>query len=264
MEIGVIGIGVVGNAVKYGFEKLGHFVVVHDIVYNTKIEDVLNSELCFVCVPTPSKKSGACDISIVESVVKQLSDLGYKGVIVIKSTVIPGTTYFLQKKYSNLEICFVPEFLRERCAVTDFMENHDVCIIGTHKQEVFDLVKEAHGRYPKQFVKVIPIEAEFCKYFNNVYNATLITFANSFYEICKATGVDYSKVKDAMVKRDHITDIYLDCNENIRGFGGMCLPKDTKALAHLCKDLEVPVTFFQIVLDENDKYEVTVYGGMRK
>lgn len=125
-------------------------------------------------------------------------------------------------------------------------------------------MKLAHGRYPRNFVKLTPTEAELCKYFNNVYHSALIIFANSFYELCKSFGVDYTNIKNAMVKRDHITDIYLDCNENIRGFGGMCLPKDTRAVAYLCKELNVPVDFFQMLLDENNKYKVTVYEGMRK
>lgn len=263
MKIGIVGIGVVGGAVKYGFEKLGHHVSFHDTFYNTRIEDVLDTEICFICVPTPPDENGACDTSIVREVVDALAKRNYNGIVAIKSTVGPGTTRLLQQHY-GFEICFVPEFLRERCAVADFTENHDVCIIGTDSKEVFEKVKLAHGRYPQKFVQLTPLEAEFCKYFNNVYHATLITFANSFYEVCKACGVDYSRVKDAMVNRSHITDIYLDCNENVRGFGGMCLPKDTKAIAHLCRELDVPVNFFQMLLDENNKYRVTVFEGMRK
>lgn len=128
MRIGIIGIGVVGGAVKYGFEKLGHQVLFHDVAYNTKIEDVIDTEICFICVPTPSTEEGRCDTTVVENVVKQLNDLYYKGIVAIKSTVEPGTTDRLNE-YFYLSICFVPEFLRERCAIADFTENHDVCII---------------------------------------------------------------------------------------------------------------------------------------
>ena len=68
-SVGVIGIGIVGEAVKYGMEKLGHQVIPHDIRYDTKIEDVLDTDVCFVCVPTPSKDNLQCDTSIVEDVV---------------------------------------------------------------------------------------------------------------------------------------------------------------------------------------------------
>jgi len=263
IKVGIIGLGVVGGALKYGFEKLGHVVCFHDIAYGTRIEDVIDTEICFICVPTPSDEEGRCNISIVQDVVYKLNLLAYSGIVVIKSTVAPGTTNKLQIT-TNLNICFVPEFLRERCAVSDFMENHDVCIIGTEDIIVFDKIKEAHGKYPKKFIHLSPIEAEFCKYFNNSFNATLITFANSFYELCKVCGVDYTKVKDAMVNRDHITDIYLDCNDNVRGFGGVCLPKDTKALTVLCNDFKIDVAFFKMLLDENNKYITTVFDGMRK
>jgi UDPglucose 6-dehydrogenase len=263
MIVGIIGVGVVGKAVKYGFEKLGHRIIIHDVALGTDISDVIWADIVFVCVPTPALEDDACDTSIVESVVMKLDELKYKGIVAIKSTVAPGTTEKLQQ-LTSLNICFVPEFLRERCAITDFIENHDVCIIGTIHTNTFNLIKKVHGKYPKKFVQLTPTEAELCKYFNNIYNAALIVFANSFYEVCKVFGVDYMKIKDAMVNRNHIVDIYLDCNDNCRGFGGMCLPKDTKAIAHLCEKLGVNVDFFKMLLDENDKYKITVYEGMRK
>ena len=92
----------------------------------------------------------------------------------------------------------------------------------------------------------------------------MITFANAFYEVCKRTGADYSAVKNAMVQRDHIFDKYLDCNENLRGFGGMCLPKDTSAIAAFAKDYGLSIDLFQAIVDDNNRYERTVFEGMRK
>jgi len=264
MKIGIVGLGVVGGAIRYGFEKLGHDVAFHDIALETKIDDVLGSEVCFLCVPSPSSPDGSCNVSIVEEVVDTLLNKQYTGTICIKSTVVPGTTARLREKHNTDQICFVPEFLRERCASIDFVENHDVCIIGCTDEQSYKIVKQAHGHLPKRFKKLTPTEAELTKYFNNVYNATLITFANSFYEVCTASGANYTKVKNAIVMRDHIQDIYLDCNKNFRGFGGMCLPKDTKALAHLCKERNIDVDFFDNIIEENSKYKVTVFKGMRK
>ena len=264
MKIGVIGYGVVGEAVGESLKEIGHEVFAHDIVFETTIEDVLDTELCFLCVPTPKDEDGQCDISVVEEVIKELDRKKYKGLICIKSTVKPGTTQFFIEKFSNLEICFVPEFLRERCAKEDFQLNHDLCIIGCNKDHHFELLKIAHGKYPKKIKKVSPTEAEICKYFNNVYNATLIVFANSFYEVCKSLSADYDKVKNTMVERDHIGDFYLDCGENLRGFGGMCLPKDTSAIASFCEAQGLEVGFFKNLLEENKKYKVTVFDGMRK
>ncbi len=107
-------------------------------------------------------------------------------------------------------------------------------------------------------------EAELCKYFSNVYNATLITLANSFYEVSLKLDVNYNKVKNAIKNRDHINGIYLDCNKNFRGFGGVCLPKDTEAMASFCEKNNIDVDFFRNILDENKKYVVTVPKGMRK
>ena len=77
MNIGIVGEGVVGSAIKCGFERLGHDVFIHDIKYGTGIDVVLNTEVCYICVPTPSKDDGSCDISIVESVVDDLLDKNY-------------------------------------------------------------------------------------------------------------------------------------------------------------------------------------------
>jgi len=261
MKIGIIGLGVVGSACKFGFELAGHTVLTHDIKLDTVIDDVLYSEIIYVCVPTPSNEDGSCNVSIVEEVIYELKKKQYKGIVAIKSTVIPGTTRHLIDQ-TGLKICFVPEFLRERCAITDFTENHDVCIVGTENNEVYDLVCRSHGNYPEKFVLLTPTEAELCKYFNNVYNAMLIIFSNSFYEACKLKGANYTNIKNAVIERKHINNNYLECNDNFRGFGGMCLPKDVAAMANLMKDTNV--NFFENLLQENKKYKITVFEGMRK
>ncbi len=263
-KIGVIGHGIVGSAITHGFKKLGHELKIHDVKFNTKIEDVVNTEMCFICVPTPSDQQGRCNTEIVEKVIQQLSEIKYKGLVIIKSTVEPGTTKKMARMYEDLDISFVPEFLRERCAVSDFIDNHDLCVIGTDSKENYEMIKSAHGHFPQQFLMCTPCEAELVKYFNNIYNATLITFANNFYEVCEFLDVDYSNVKNAIVKREHISDNYLDCNHNFRGFGGACLPKDTKAIAHLVKKNNLPSTLFDDILKHNERYITTVFDGMRK
>lgn len=263
MKIGIIGLGVIGSACKYGFEKLGHNVIGHDIRLETKIEDVLDADICYVCVPTPSREDGSCDVSIVEKVVNELNDNNYKGIVAIKSTVKPTTTKTLSEK-TNLTLCFVPEFLRERCAISDFTENHDLLAVGTDSKEVFEKIKKCHGHYPKTHSMMSPTEAELLKYYSNVYNATKIIFANEFYEICQTLGVDYSRVKDTFVKRGTTKDMYLDVNENFRGYGGVCLPKDTKALSSFVKELGLNLSLFETLDKENNKFKTTVFNGMRK
>tara|TARA_Y100000592_G_C5445196_1_gene305624 strand:- start:233 stop:1030 length:798 start_codon:yes stop_codon:yes gene_type:complete len=265
MKIGILGLGVVGSAVYNGFLELGQKMSFYDPVKKeSKFEDVLQTEICFLCVPTPPNEEGFCDTTIVEQSVMRLKENNYKGIVAIKSTVTPGTSEKLSAEHPDMKICFVPEFLRERCAMVDFIENHDLCVIGTDSDEVFEKVKEAHGHYPKHFRKLSRTEAEMVKYYNNIYNSTLIILANSFYEICENMGANYSKIKNALVLREHINDSYLQCNENFRGFGGVCLPKDTLAIAKLVEKLNLDVDFFKMILDENKKYKITVYDGMRK
>jgi UDPglucose 6-dehydrogenase len=263
MKIGIVGLGVIGSACKYGFEKLGHKVLVHDIVLKTKLIDLIDSEIIYVCVPTPSNEDGSCDTSIVENVVYDIKNIGYEGIIAIKSTVKPTTTQKL-KDETNMKICFVPEFLRERCAISDFTENHDLLAIGTDDKYVYDQVVKCHGKYPKTYVMLAPTEAELLKYYSNVFNAVRIIFANEMYEICKIVGANYSKIKDAFIKRGTTKDTYLDVNENFRGYGGVCLPKDTMALASFVKELNLNMDLFDVIHNENKKFKVTVFDGMRK
>jgi UDPglucose 6-dehydrogenase len=262
MKIGIIGLGIVGSACKYGFEKMGHELFVHDIKLKTEIFDILNTDIVFICVPTPCKQDGSCDTSIVENVIDELNRINYNGIISIKSTVKPTTTEKLIQK-TKLKICFVPEFLRERCAISDFIENHDLLAIGTNSIDIFNKIKECHGNYPKNVVQLSPTEAEMLKYYSNIYNATKIIFANEMYEICQKINADYSKVKEAFVKRGTTKDLYLDVNENFRGYAGVCLPKDTKAMDSFSKELQLNLKFFETLSAENEKFKKTVFQGMR-
>lgn len=263
-KIGIIGYGVVGKAVAFGLEKLGHEIIIHDKKLNTSIKDIADTHVVFICVPTPSNQDNSCDTSIVDSVVKELKDIKYHGVIVIKSTVTPGTTERLSRENPNVHICFIPEFLRERCAISDFMENHDLCAIGTDNIDVFNFLKTIHGYYPKEFRMLSKTEAELLKYYSNTYNALLVVLSNTFFEICNSLNLNYDRLKNALICRSHISDQYLNCNVNFRGYGGTCLPKDIKAMEQLCIQLKNNCSLFSFIDKENDKYKKTVFKGMRE
>ena len=239
MNIGVIGLGVVGSAIKIGFEKLGHVIHCHDLKLGTTVDDVLDTEIIFVCVPTPQGDDGSCDTTIITEVLEQLSKNNYKGIVAIKSTVECGYTQHAIDQFKTLTLCFVPEFLRERCAVDDFIQNHNLLAVGTHDKFVFDKLVEAHGHYPKDTVKLKPTEAEILKYYNNVFAAYKIIFANIMAEVCGKLDCDYTTVKDAFVKFGRCKDSYLDVNEKLKGYGGMCLPKDVKAMTKLLEKLDI-------------------------
>ena len=264
MKLGIVGLGAVGSANKEGFEYLGHEVIGHDIRLETKITDVLETEIVFLCVPTPQADDGSCDTSIIESVIQELNLHNYKGIIAIRSTVVPGFTQRMIEKYKNLTICFVPEFLRERCAADDFIHNHKLLAIGTHDIWVYRKLVKAHGELPEHTEHLTPSEAEVLKYYNNVYAALRVTFANVMYEICDKLDCDYTTIKNAYIKTGKATDMYLDVNPGLRGYGGMCLPKDTQAIAALLQHLDLDFGLIQSIHNDNNKFKRTVFNGMRE
>lgn len=263
MNIGIIGLGVVGSANKRGFELLGHRVAVHDIDLQTQIKDVLHTDCTFICVPTPSRDGGECDTDTVECVIDELDALNYQGVIAIRSSTVPGFTQRMIEHYSLRQICFVPEFVRERCAVHDFTQQHEVLAVGTTDPNIYDTVVKAHGTYPRHKVQLTPTEAEILKYYHNLYAATRVTFANAFYEICQKLDSDYTKIKDTYIKTGRAGPMYLDVNHELRGFGGQCLPKDTRAIVNLMDKLSIDLQLFKTVDADNSKIKTTIFNGMR-
>lgn len=262
MRIGIIGVGAVGSACRKGFELLDHDVKIHDTKLGTSIQNVIDTDIVYVCVPTPENADGSCDLSIVRQTIKDLEKLAYAGVVALKSTSVPGTTEQLLSD-TNLRMCFVPEFLRERSAVEDFVVNHSLLAVGCHDYEIFDVVVKSHGYFPKNKVMMTPTEAEVLKYYSNVFNANRIVFANAMYEICQKLGADYNKIKDTYLIRGTASPDYLDVKDTLRGYGGMCLPKDTKALDALVKQLGLGLKLFETIDKDNQKFKRTVFPGMR-
>jgi UDPglucose 6-dehydrogenase len=102
-----------------------------------------------------------------------------------------------------------------------------------------------------------PTEAELTKYFSNTYKAMRVTFANAFYNLCQTMGSDYDKVRDAFLFHGVGDGHYLKVNKQYGGFGGTCLPKDSKALAKLVDDLGLPMDIFKVIVSDNDKFTKT-------
>lgn len=252
MKIGIVGLGVVGSAIKQGFEDLGHKVKVHDIKLNTNLSDILGTKIVYLCLPTNPAVDGSCDIDAVGETVYELHKLKYKGIVAIKSTIIPGTFQFLETLFDKERLCHVPEFLREKYAYKDFTKKHNVLVIGANNKKCYQTVIDSHGSYPKQVLKLTPYEAEFVKYFSNVFKALKITFANSIGKLCDAHGVDYSKVLKAYELENIGETNYLKYFGEKGGFAGMCLPKDVQALSKLAENYNVKL--FTHLLQENKKY----------
>ncbi len=263
MNLGIIGLGAIGTANKNGFEFVGHKVFVHDLKLKTSIKDVKDTAATFICVPTPLGDEGACNTSVVDLVVNELCEIGYDGIIAIRSTVTPGFTSNKILQTGNRNICFVPEFLRERCATEDFIHSHKLLAVGTEDKEIFSVIKSCHASLPEHAVQLGPTEAELLKYYNNVFAALRVTFANNFYEICKRLNCDYSKIKDTYLKTGKAVDLYLDVSEDLRGYAGMCLPKDTLAMINLIEELGLDFELLKSVHNDNEKFKKTVFDGMR-
>lgn len=262
MNIGIVGVGVVGGACLKGFELLGHDIRCHDPRLDTSLADVKDCDVVYICVPTPSSADGSCDLSIVRETMRGLEDLNYQGLVALKSTSVPGTTEQLASE-TSLKICFVPEFLREWCAVEDFVTNHELLVVGCYEQWMFDLISSSHGYFPKNRVMLTPTEAEILKYYSNVYNALRVVFANTMYELCSKLDADYDRIKDAYLLRGQSSPHYLTVNDSLRGYGGACLPKDTKALDALVKELGLDLKLFETIDRDNQKFKSTVLPGMR-
>jgi UDPglucose 6-dehydrogenase len=264
MKIGIIGVGVVGSALQNGFEHQGFDVVIHDIKLSTSIVTLMDTEVVYICVPTPPLPDGGCNTSIIENCVADLVDIGYDGVIAIKSTVAIGTTQKLIDRHHNKKIAFVPEFMKERSANYDFLFDNDLLIVGAEDMNVSDNVIRSHGKICKKFLRMTPTEAETLKYMHNSFGAMRVVFANMFYALTQEfENVDYTKIKNGFVEKNNLPDEYLDVNAELRGYAGACFPKDMAALANMCKQKGIDFDIIPATINDNSKLTKTTFVGMR-
>ena len=208
-KIGVIGNGFVGGAVKFGFSpQVGCDAEVRVYDKNPSksthsIEDTVNkSDFIFLSVPTPANEDGSINLDILEGALKEISEVhnGKDNAILIRSTVIPGTTWALQTKYPNLNILFNPEFLTERSANFDFI-NQNRFIIGNNgkmgslmqSESFVELIKDRFG----DCVAVMETSyetAELIKYMNNCFFATKVSFMNEMYQIAEKIDANWDEI----------------------------------------------------------------------
>lgn len=240
LKIGVIGVGMVGGPlVRYFTEikkfKRGRDIFLFDKDPKKKFNDDINkADIIFVAVPTPPKDDRSCDVSIVEAAV---SIIAPGKAVVIKSTVPPGTTEMLQKKYPALKMLFNPEFLTEARAWEDMLRP-DRQIVGFTEQSM-DVAHHVLALLPKapfmspwgigtyRQVRLTATEAEFVKYAANVYFAMKVNWANALYDAAQKLNSNYDNVRLGMAADHRIGDSHLDAaHGGYRGFGGYCLPKD--------------------------------------
>ncbi len=255
-RIGIIGYGFVGQAVEYGFSN--HEVHIYDKYKNFESlpEMVENSDYIFVCLPTPIREDeSGIDLSIMDESIHDLAKLtkGTDKIILIKSTVVPGTTMGYINKYPKSLFCFNPEFLREASFLQDFV-NTDRIVIGTTNDQVSRRVSAMYQAVLPlaPIFQTDPTSAEMVKYMANCFLATKVIFANEMYEICEKLGIKYEEVKKMVVADKRILDGHLDIT-TLRGFGGKCFPKDLLALRAMAKNKGVDTKILDAVWGKNLK-----------
>ena len=229
---------------------------------NTK-EAILNSELSFVCVGTPSQSNGNLDLKYIRRVCKEIGEaLTHKPkshIVVIRSTILPGTMRNviipILKETSGrsigkeLGICNNPEFMREGQAVQDFYHPPKT-VIGETDSYSGDLLASVYENLDAPLIRTNLETAEMIKYVDNIWHALKIGFANEIGNICKVLGIDGHKVMDIFCQdtKLNISNAYLKPGF---AFGGSCLPKDLRALTYMARGLDLEQPILNAILPSN-------------
>jgi UDPglucose 6-dehydrogenase len=222
--IGIIGYGMVGKAVEFGFSKIK--TIYSDPKYNSiSVNDIceMNPQAIFVCVPTPTDDS---NYSILKSVLDIIKESEYTGLVVVKSTILPG---YLE----DYDIVYNPEFLSRSTANQDFVTPPMLVIGGRRSDELLELYTQYSDVKAEKTFMVDVKTASLIKYIMNTFYAVKVTYMNEMYDIAQQLGVDWNVV--AMVLANHpwmgTHHFQVPGPDGERGFGGPCLPKDSEALA---------------------------------
>ena len=272
MDISIIGTGYVGLVTGACFAKLGHNVICVDIdkkkidainngtslIYEEGLDEILstyhdrinatsdysralnNTTITFICVGTPSHQDGTMDISYVlqaaEEIGRQLKNKKTWHLVVVKSTVVPGTSqnnvlpvlekHSGKKTGNDFGLAMNPEFLREGKAIHDFL-HPDRIVIGSYDKKSRDLLHTVYEHFDCPIVDVSLTAAEMIKYASNAFLATKISFINEIGNMCKKLEIDAYQVAEGMGFDSRIGRAFL---ESGIGWGGSCFPKDVQAL----------------------------------
>lgn len=237
-KLGIIGLGYVGSAVKSYFSKYFDHINTYDLKVDSTSENVrdvvVNSNIIFICLPTPMNKDGSTNLEIINNVLKDCNLISNKESkrIIIKSTIPVGSSKKFQSKYNNLKIFFNPEFLTEENFIEDY-NNPNRIIVGGPKDKFlneffnkfFPNVNYVHTDYKT---------AESVKYLANTFLAVKVSFANEFENFCTKFDIDYNKVVRIATMDKRLGDSHwkVPGPDRMRGYGGSCFPKDISSLIH--------------------------------
>lgn len=269
MKVGIIGKGFVGGAMYECFKGIFD-VHVWDIDEEKCTVRTLESlvdwaDFIFVSVPTPMNDDGSCDTSIVEDVAAKIANVRKDKIVVIKSTVPPGTTKRLGERH-GLQMAFNPEFLTEANAVADF-RHQPMIVVGTDNDEVGTKIWQlyysyvAKTGYMPHMKGCTTAEAEMFKYVANTFLAVKVIFANEIKLLCDKVGIEYNNVADVakLDRRLGATHWKVPGPDGKLGYGGSCFPKDTNALVSFADSVNVDLWLLTNAMYVNDDIRETDY-----
>ena len=251
MNIGIIGKGFVGSAVAKGFSPSVGFecnIRIYDrnpLRSTHSIEDVVNkSDYIFLSLPTPSNKDGSISLRLIEKSLEEINNINKNknNILLLRSTITPGSSEKFQQQFDNLRIVFNPEFLTERSAYLDFI-NQSRIILGGSLEDV----KKVETLYRARFGQLIPIlktsfeTAELIKYMNNCFFATKVSFLNEMKMLADKAGADWNDSIEGFILDGRIGHSHLSVPgpDGKLGFGGSCFPKDVRALIAYAKSKDI-------------------------
>jgi UDPglucose 6-dehydrogenase len=258
-KIGIVGLGFVGGAIKNAFDEYmfsGTDLVCVDPFKGlpTTIADLKDCSGVFVCVPTPQDDDGTCDTSPLESVLTQLADINYQGVIISKCTAPADVYERLNDMYPNL--VHAPEFLTAAKANQDYI-NGTFCIIGgkvsAYVREAERIIRMSQHNL-KDNVRHCSIgEASLAKYTINCFMSTKVIFMNEMYALATKMGFDYKLIASMVTMDPRFGNSHMQVPgpDGSFGFGGACFPKDTSALLKVAEQQGVDMQVLDAAVKKN-------------
>lgn len=243
-RVGLIGYGYVGRGTGHAFRSFAE-VGWHDptVEGSRPLAELARwADALFICVPTPMTSSGKAELSIVYEVVHQLAGLRMKVTTVVKSTIPPGTTDALARRWPAVPLAFSPEFLRERHFLEDAVSPHRIILgwspaIDTPRRaQLRELLLRSFPQAP--LIELPSLEAELIKYAANALFGVKVSFANEMAELAERLGASWEAIRAPLVLDPRIGDGHLAVPgpDGERGFGGKCLPKDMAALLNVAAE----------------------------
>jgi GDP-mannose 6-dehydrogenase len=227
---------------------------------------VLNSEISFLCVGTPSLRNGKLDLGHIEPVCREIGETIKKKrefhLVVLRSTVLPGTAETIvvpalertsgKRLGEGFGVCVNPEFMREGTAVADFLEP-SITIIGSSDSTHSRCLRELYAWVPGQVFETSFRSAEMVKYVCNAWHAVKVAFANEVGTLAKQMGVDAESVVEIFTAdtKLNISASYLKPGF---AFGGSCLPKDIRALNYRAKELDLSLPLLEALITSNQQH----------